>query len=76
MTHHDAYPLHMAAHHGDPRDRESAREVIYQAVQLLRARHEVRESVAFTMLVQVSAESRTSVRETSHRLLTNASAAR
>lgn len=43
-------------------DAMSPREIIHQAVALLRSKHQVSESVAFKMLVQGSVDSHEKVR--------------
>ena len=68
-NHHDRYPMHLSACRGDPRGREAAQEVIYEAVQMLKTKHEVADRAAFVILVKDSADSRTSVRDTARRLL-------
>ena len=58
-----SYHTHLSASHGDPRDREANRVAIYEAVQVIRDAHDVCEKTAYTLLVEASADARSSVRE-------------
>lgn len=65
----DTFPAHYSAKQGDPRGREAHRVAIHQAVRLIEIEHEVLETVAYTILVQASMDSNTSVREAASRIV-------
>ena len=63
------YRNHLSAEHGDPRGREARRVAIFDAMQVIRAEQDVCETAAYTLLVEASVDSRSSVRETATRIL-------
>ncbi len=64
-----SYRNHLSAENGDPRGREARRVAIFDAMQLIRAEQDVCETTAYTILVEASVDSRSSVRETATRIL-------
>jgi AmiR/NasT family two-component response regulator len=63
------YRNHLSATQGDPRLRETSRVVIHQAMRLLTATHGVTEASAYSIMVQASVDTRTTVRETATRIV-------
>jgi len=56
-------------------DRADAQEAIHQAIEVLRAKHQVRETSAFTILIQASVDAHMNVRDTASRIVADAHAA-
>ena len=67
--HQGSYTPHLSPSHGDPRGREARRVTIFEAMQVIRAQHDIGEIAAYTMLVESSVEAGSSVRDTALRLL-------
>lgn len=68
-----SYPTHLSPARGDPRGREAAQDVIYGAMLVLQARHEIREVSAYTILVQTSVDAHMTVRDTAAKILRESS---
>ena len=63
------YDTHLSATDGDPRDREAGQVCIHEAVQVIRAQHDVDEISAYSILLDAAVEAGTSVRETAERMM-------
>ncbi len=55
-----------------PRSRSEVKDSISRAVEVLRARHRVREASAYTILVQASIDARMTVRDTARQIVDTA----
>lgn len=52
-----------------PPSRSESKDSISQAVELLKARHQVKETSAYTILVQASVDAHMSVRDTAKKII-------
>jgi hypothetical protein len=64
-----SHQTHLSVAQGDPLDRETSRGIIYQAMKQIRAERMVGEIPAYAILVQESADARSTVRETAERMI-------
>jgi AmiR/NasT family two-component response regulator len=64
------YDTHLSAELGDPRGREAGRALIFQAMEQIRAEHDVSEMSAYAILVQTAVDSHSSLRETATSMVT------
>ncbi len=64
-----SFETHLSAERGDPRGREARRATLYDAMQVIRAAHDVDEAAAYTILVQASVDTHSSLCQAARQVL-------